>query len=404
MKANAILSLDLRRKKPDGTHPLLLRIIKDRQVAQLTTGYCFYEKDWDEKAKVVRPSYRGTESVKRLNNMLAKKRAEAMDVITKLHEQRRLDSLMAQDIKVLIERKSENRSFLAYAEQLVAELTEARRIGSARAYQQVVTVLKTFCNRKDLSFQELNLAFLNRFEQAHVAKGNTLNGLAVYMRTIKAIYNKAIKSGRVDKELYPFEFYRIKTTATRKRAINMAAIAAIEEMELEPNSPMFHSRNVFLLSFYFRGMSFTDMAHLQVKNVIDGRVVFQRQKTDKPYNIKVTEKAYLLLKPYLEGKDRDDFVFHIITEEEPTKRYKEIQWARKRFNARLKRIAALCGIEENISSYVSRHSFATRAKNLNIPTANIQEMLGHQSIKTTQVYLDSLQSDLLDAEHERIIG
>ncbi len=404
MKANVILSLDKRRKKPDDTYPLLLRIIKDRETAQITTGYSFREKDWDDRAKKVNTSYRGTESVQRLNNMFAKKRSEALDVITKLHEQHKLANCSAKEIKELIEGRSKKSSFFTFTDGLIDEMIEAKRIGNARAYKQVVAVLSTFCHGKDLGFLELNYAFLNKFEKAHLAKGNSYNGLSVYMRTIRAIYNKAIKSGAVDKELYPFEHYQIKSTQTQKRAISMDAIERIRSFKLPAGTPLSHARNYFLFSFYMRGMSFTDLAHLQVMNIVDGRILYQRQKTDHPYNVKITEKVAELLKTYLHGKGREDFIFPIITREDPSERYKEIQWARSRFNRRLKKIAEMCGIEENLTSYVSRHSFATQAKNLNIPVANISELLGHQNIKTTQIYLDSLQSDALDAEHERIIG
>jgi site-specific recombinase XerD len=83
--------------------------------------------------------------------------------------------------------------------------------------------------------------------------------------------------------------------------------------------------------------------------------------------------------------------------------YKDIEWSRKRYSKKLKLLAALCGIEENLTSYISRHSFATKAKNLGVPIATISDMLGHKNVKTTEVYLDTLPSDILDEFHELII-
>lgn len=106
---------------------------------------------------------------------------------------------------------------------------------------------------------------------------------------------------------------------------------------------------------------------------------------------------------YAAGKTKAEYIFPIITAIEPDKQYSQVNDAKKRFNKKSRKIAALCGIEENLTSYVSRHSFATRAKNLGIPIAAISDMLGHADTKTTEVYLASLQSDIMDEAHEKII-
>ncbi len=128
------------------------------------------------------------------------------------------------------------------------------------------------------------------------------------------------------------------------------------------------------------------------------------KKTDKPYNIKITAEIKRILDFYVKDKEKDEYIFNIIKRESITDQYKDVEWARKRYNKKLKYIAELCGIQENLTSYVSRHSFATRAKNLQIPIADISDMLGHESIKTTEVYLDSLPSDILDEYHKKVIN
>ena len=150
-------------------------------------------------------------------------------------------------------------------------------------------------------------------------------------------------------------------------------------------------------------MSFADLAHLKVGDIIDGRVNYQRRKTDKPYSIKIIEEVQQILNLYIKDNPKEAFIFPIIDRTTPQEQYKDIEWARKRFNKKLKDIAELCSIDENLTSYVSRHSFATRAKNLGIPIANISDMLGHGDIKTTEIYLDSLPTDLLDEDHEKVV-
>ena len=115
------------------------------------------------------------------------------------------------------------------------------------------------------------------------------------------------------------------------------------------------------------------------------------------------ERRATIINFYIKGKSKNDYIFPIIKYDEPEQQYRGIENERKRYNKKLKKIAELCNIDENLTSYVSRHSFATHAKNLGIPITAISEMLGHESIKTTQIYLDSLQSDILDNYHKNIL-
>jgi site-specific recombinase XerD len=254
-----------------------------------------------------------------------------------------------------------------------------------------------------VQFHEINLAFLNRFEVQHLKKGKSYNGLAAYLRAVRAIYNQAIKAGLVDREMYPFTNYEIKTTKTRKRAISRDAIKKIENCILEPDDPLFNARNYFLASFYLRGISFTDLAELKVSDIVSGRIHYQRKKTDKPYDMPVSESLQKILDIYLPGKNKDSYIFPITTRETLEERYVQIQDARKRFNKKLKLLATKCEIDEALTSYVSRHSFATIAKNLGFAVAAISDMLGHESISTTQIYLDTLPSNMLDEMHNKII-
>ena len=338
-----------------------------------------------------------------MNNYLQKKKSEALDIITKLDERGTLNSLNVFQIKELVEKNGSTASFTDYTNELINRFMEANRIGTARAYRFTLSVLKTWFKDKDIAFTDINPAFLVKFETAHLKKGYTYGGLKVYYGTIRAIFNYAIKEKIIERDLYPFESYEIKGTKTRKRAIKVEAIKRIQALVFTDAHPLYHARNYFLISFYLRGMSFMDLAHLKLSNIIDGRIYYQRQKTDKPYNIKITDEIKAILDLYTLGKTKGDFIFPIIDRTTPEGQYKDVEWARRRFNDKLRKIAELCEIEENLTSYVSRHSFATRAKNLGIPIANISEMLGHENIKTTEIYLGSLPSDEMDKFHEQII-
>ena len=395
--------MDTRRSRKDNTFPIILRLSHFRKSTSIATG-CFVQKIyWDDVKKQIRRSYKGVESVQFLNNLLLTELAKAQEIINRLHYKGELDFLSVKQLKDKIVRKSKYTSFLEFGNNKVKELRMAQRFGTARNYEGVLSILKVFNKDKDIKFNEINLDFLERFERFHLAKkGNSHNGLASYMRTIKAIYNKGIKEGIIEREFYPFYNYQIRTVPTEKRAIKIEYIKRILELKLHQDDSLFHFRNYFLFSYMTMGMSFIDMAFLTKGNIVDGRIKFQRKKTSKMYDIKITEQLSVILKYYVSGKNRKDFIMPVIRRDSFELQYRDAQWALKRYNKGLKDIAALCNIEERLTSYVSRHSFATHALFKNIPLPAISAMLGHSKLSTTQIYLKSLPSNVLDSYQEEL--
>jgi len=294
-------------------------------------------------------------------------------------------------------------SFYKYGESLAEDLKAAHRYGTARNYSGIVSVLKTFTKGKDLKFNELNYDFIKRFERYHFAKGNSVNSLSSYLRAIKAIYNKGIKAGLIEREAYPFIHYTIRQTPTEKRALAIEDIRKIITLDLPKDIVLFRYRNYFICSFLLYGMNFTDMAYLKVSNIINGRIKFRRKKTRKLYDIKITDQLREILKIYLKGKTKDDYIFPVIKREDPAFQEREISWERQRYNRGLKIIAEMCGIEQKLTTYVSRHSFATQAMLNDVPLQAISAMLGHSKLNTTQIYLKSLPTNLLDGYNETLI-
>lgn len=404
INTNIVVSLDTRRKKKDLTYPVIMRLGHNERTTSIPIGISVLEKDWDTKNKLVKKSYVGLTSVTRLNNTIQKKKADAMDVILKLDESGELNLLSVTALREKIIHQKTNQSFFYFSGMLITELIKANRIGTARSYKGVISVLKTYCNDRDLLFHQITYSFLNKFETYHRSNGNGSNGLAVYLRTIRAIYNKAIKEGFVDKELYPFNDYKIKTTPTEKRALEWDLLKEIIALNLPPNHPCFNARNYFLASYMMYGMNFTDMAFLRKTDIANGRITYRRKKTSKLYDIKISESLNTILTHFIHQVPDSKFIFPILKREASTEQEKDIQWSRKGYNKKLKDLAKLCGIQKNLTSYVSRHSFATQAMLQDVPLNAISTMLGHSSLKTTETYLKSLPSNILDDYNTRILG
>ena len=396
MNTNIVITLDTRRAKLDGTFPIILRLGHNERTTSIPTGHSVNKKDWDTKNKIIRKSYSGSNSVTRLNNLLQKQRSVAMDIILKLHETNQLNSLSVTGLRDKLANSNTSHSFFHYAEQIIADLLKANRVGTARSYKGVISVLKTFKKNNDLAFNEITYAFLTKFEAYHKGNGNGTNGLAVYTRTIRAIYNKAIKEGVVEKELYPFNDYKIKTVPTEKRALEWNFIKKILELKLESTHSCFNARNYFVASYMMYGMNYSDMAFLKKAAITNGRINYRRRKTSKLYDIKISESLAKILNHYSEQNLTSEYIFPILNREKAIDQDKDIQWSRKRYNKKLKELATLCGIETKLTSYVSRHSFATQAMLQQVPLNAISTMLGHSSLKTTEIYLKSLPNNTLD--------
>ena len=120
--------------------------------------------------------------------------------------------------------------------------------------------------------------------------------------------------------------------------------------------------------------------------------------------IKLTENLEKILSYYINQNPENEYVFPIINRATPLLQSRDIQWARKRYNKKLKELATLCEIPENLTSYVSRHSFATQAMLKEIPLNAISAMLGHSSLKTTEIYLKSLPTNILDDYNEKVLN
>ncbi|VAV85355.1 hypothetical protein MNBD_BACTEROID02-1022, partial [hydrothermal vent metagenome] len=258
MNTSLKLSLDTRRKKKDSTYPIILRLSHFRKTTSISLGYSISKQDWDHRKCKVKKSYKEVTSISKFNNFLKKEKAYAIDIINDLYDKKKLNFMSIKDVKEKINRTSTYDSFLNFGYSLVDEMKQSQRYGNARSYYGVLGILKNYNKGKDLKFNELNYEYLTKFERHHLSNGNSYNGFASYMRTIRAIYNKGIKEGFVEKEAYPFLLYKIKTRPTEKRAIDIALIKRILRLDLKVNHELFNYRNYFIASFMLYGISFMD--------------------------------------------------------------------------------------------------------------------------------------------------
>jgi integrase len=360
-------------------------------------------EDWDEDKGRIRKSCKDYRSVSLVNNKIEQLRLNAENLIEKLAVTGELNNLSFPELRDRILENRPRQTYRQLSDSIIEELTAANKLGNASCYKQAQTFLDKHSGKKELYFEQIDFRLLKKLETAHLGGGNAYNSLSFYLRTIRSVFNRAIKEKLVSPEYYPFREYSIKQTKTAKRAISKDAINIIKDLILEPETPRWNVRNMFIFSFYNMGMNYVDMAYLKHSNIAQGRIEYTRAKTGKVYTVHITPQTQEILDLYSSPEKKpDDYIFPVLKRTTPELIMQDLQNGRRNFNKLLGKIAKQAGLDVHLTSYVARHSWATIAKDLNIPVSIISQGLGHEDIKTTQIYLDSFDKEVIDNANMKI--
>lgn len=380
----------------------MFRITYNRSSSNYATGIAISSEHWNTDASLVNNQ---CPNFKELNKNLTGKFLRIQKLILEMEDE---GNFSFEAFKERYHEKPQPKkceiAFLAYAEQIIAELHEVKRTGNAVVYQTAVNRLLNFSTNKNLTFKQIDYTFLEGFKRQLIKDGAKPNTIGNYFRSIRAIYNKAIKAKLVDRNLYPFRDISIRTEKTAKRAMTSDALTELNKITLKPNSKEWHARNYLFLSFSLVGISFTDLAYLKHKDIHNNRIIYKRRKTHKGYNIKLSKLTQEILALY---KTDGKYILPILPSqiEEDTLDCKRViqQWV-KTTNKYLKRIGKKCGID-NLTTYVARHTWATTAKRMGFSIELIAESMGHEyGNKITNIYLDSFDQSLIDEVNEKVTG
>ena len=229
------------------------------------------------------------------------------------------------------------------------------------------------------------------------------NSSSFYMRVLRSVYNKAVTK-RLVKQTFPFQNVYTGVDKTRKRAIDEQHILDLCKLSLPALSPLALARDLFLFSYCTRGMAFVDMAFLCKKNIHNGYICYTRKKTGQQLVIRVEPLIQKIISRYAGQTKRSQYLLPIISSEDPVIAFSQYQTALGYYNKLLKRISKILDLDISLSSYTARHSWATAARNHNVPISVISAGMGHTTEKTTQIYLASLESSVIDQANQSILS
>lgn len=417
------------RPSKNQTYAILLRITQDKKhIRKKTTVEVKKKTDFNSKAKNGNWIRTSEPNAKKWNDILEKEIEAAKDAYRELKTS---GQATRELVKHKINSGEVSESFLSYAKHRTQEIFDEGGYRNYKKYNGFCNKLESYLSKirkKDLLFSEVTSSFLAKFE-AHLHSLNNArisdaklhpNTISLTLRIFKTLIKRSVEVEKViapDKNPFLGYKYDLPKYAAKEK-LSEAEIKAIENLELEKGTLLWHCRNYFLFSFYLAGIRAGDLIQLRWNNITnDGRLEYRMGKTKKDRSIKLHEKAKNILKHYLNEESKPtDYIFPLLKNDAPySKAYSDelkatlnpeiikkltddVSSRNAIINKNLKKIAILAGIEKNISFHISRHSFAKIAKDKQVDNQHLKNILGHSSIKITEGYMgnfDTAETDLV---------
>ncbi len=387
-----------------GEKSIIISLIKDRKNTSLSIGKTCKEKDWSFETSRVKKSHPNHSNI----NKFIDRRVKIIDEIVDEYDKNGIFFTLT-DLISKIKTTSGQKLTLTYTkfhERVIEDLNKADKIGTAKVEKDTLNSLQRFFNKKEIGFNEIDYSALKKFETYCVARGNKQSSVAIRMRTLRSVFNQAIKSQIVTEKQYPFKQYKISQLkeSGKKEYLNEGEIELLKTYDAKEEKYAF-AKDMFLFSYYSRGINFLDLIKLEKSNLNGERISYIRSKTGVSVSFKMNEYTCDILEKYGSTED-SKYLFNILNTENPTQVYLKNRSKKVLtyyVNQQLKEIMKELEINKNISYYCARHSFATVLKFNNISIETIREALGQKDIKSTMSYLNTLPDNKLDKIIEDVL-
>jgi integrase len=394
--ANFNTVLNLRRAKKDGSYPIVFRTSFMGKAIEISSGYSCKKELFNQNGGF----HRKDESINKFLENLKK------------HLQIRLNDYMNSNIgnwnvtecKDYILCETETKLTIhSFWEREIENMMSSGKLGNARTYKITLSTLSNTINL-DIPFDKLKLSSIIDLENRLLARKVSVNSVSVYLRTFRAICNKAINQDVVGMEWYPFKKFRIKKETTTPRVLSVEEMYEYFHLDLTSKPALQTSWKIGKLIFMLRGINLRDLLLLSNENIKGDRIIYKRSKTGKICSVLLTDEINQLLFSF----KTDGFtLLGVLSKEEiqNTKNFNEMyHQKRKVINAHLKKIGLLLNTSEPLSTYVFRYTYANIAKRLGYSKDLISEALSHSyGNNTTSIYLEQFDLCIIDEMNQKII-
>lgn len=368
-----------------------------RIVRQITTGCKIFPEEWDGRQSKVIPFYNERAGfIRQVAQKLAQDMKRLDAVIAELGNSG--NSFTTDDVVKRFQEAESRYTLFGFMDEVIDQLKRLGKVRTAETYTSTLRSFMRFRNGEDIMLDEISSDLMMEYEAFLKSNGVAMNTVSFYNRILRAVYNRA-----VEKELatqhHPFRHVYTGIDKTVKRAIPLKALKRIKELDLSLKPNLDFTRDMFLFSFYTRGMSFIDMAYLKKTDLQNGVLSYRRRKTGQQMFIRWEKCMQEILDKHPANETGYLLPIIKVSHNERTQ-YRNMQ---RLVNNKLKEISAMAGLQVNLTMYVSRHSWGSIAKSQHIPLSVISEGMGHDSENTTQIYLASLDNSMIDKANEMIL-
>lgn len=296
---------------------------------------------------------------------------------------------------------------LTFMKQVAAELQMEGNFGTAHVYRSSLNAIIAYRGKRDFVFSEVTSEWLKGFEVHLRSRGCSWNTVSTYLRTFRAVYNRAVNLRKAPYVPYLFRSVYTGTRADHKRALSDDDMRKVF-VDLQGTGislPVRQAQELFILMFLLRGMPFVDLAYLRKSDLRDNMITYRRRKTGRSLSVTLTPEAMILIKKYMNRDSSSPYLFSFLKSCEGTKEaYREYQLALRSFNQQLMLLGELLGLGDKLSSYTARHTWATTAYYCEIHPGVISEAMGHSSITVTETYLKPFRSKKIDEANKQVIN
>ncbi|MBR5848069.1 MAG: site-specific integrase [Bacteroidaceae bacterium] len=287
-----------------------------------------------------------------------------------------------------------------YMRELIEQLRLQGRYGTAANYEKTLRVFSKFMGGKELPLTAITGRTIADFNTYLLRRGLLRNSISFYMRILKAVYNKAVRQ-RLVRQTFPFSDVYTGVDATRKRAIDESFLSRLNSMQLPSGTALALARDIFVFSYCARGMAFVDIVYLLKADCVNGAISYTRRKTGQLLTIRVEPAMQRIIER--NASHSSPYLFPILTSDDSAEAYRQYLAALNNYNYQLSRLSALLNSSCKLTSYTARHSWATAARNHNVPLSVISAGMGHTSEQTTRIYLAALDNSVIDEANRGII-
>jgi site-specific recombinase XerD len=390
------IKIKLRKSTVQGrTGVLTIQVINNRKVRCLTTRFRLFPYEWDMKKEeiILHAADKKREAYLR---KIAEALAYELDKLEQCREvlERKHRYTVAEWIQSYIDSSLEGDLF-PFMERLIKTMKAENRKRTAAIYNVTMRSIQSFSKGADIPMDSIDAGLVKQYEAYLKARLVSMNTLSCYMRVWRAVYNRAVDEGLTYQQ-YPFKNVYTGVAKTVKRAVGESLITQLKMLDLQDELSL--ARDLFMFSFYTRGMSFVDMANLTHKHLKDGYLRYTRSKTRQKLAIRMEPCMEEIIERY-RGRTFDDYLLPVYHSDN-----QEITSVLRTYNKRLLRISAKLELEKPLTSYVARHSWATIALRKGVPLQVISEGMGHENEHTTRIYLASLDQASLDRANAQVIA